>query len=86
MCHSVRSGELVCERIGELSAFLGGVERLVWRPTNPFYGWKDRTDWKAPDLCLCPVDVDATLDSAGLAWRRGDHLNGEDFMEYHVAK
>ena len=85
MCNSVWVGDLVCERIGELSAFLGGDKCIVWRHKNPFHGWDEKKDWKDAKLCLCPVDVEATLNRAALTWRRGDPLRGEDAMEYRVA-
>jgi hypothetical protein len=46
----------------ELMSLLGTAEDLVWTEH------KDDMDW-----CLCVVDVPASLERAGLAWRSGTH-------------
>jgi hypothetical protein len=65
----------------ELSELLGGTDNLVWQEKNPFVNWPAGRDWHDLDLCLCSVDLAATLSQAGLRWRRGD-----DPMEWHIVE
>lgn len=57
-----------------------GDENIIWRADNPFSRWPEGKDWKNPDLCLCPVDLDASLTKARLHWKRAEI----DPMEYLV--
>jgi hypothetical protein len=66
----------------KLAELVGGKDRLVWINTNPFRKWPDGKDWHDLDLCLCPVDLEATLQRAGFSWRRGT----ADPMEYFAER
>lgn len=68
----------------ELAALGGGEDHLIWQDTNPFTRWPQGKDWRDLDLCLCPIDLPATLNKAGMRWRRGDWREGEDPMEHFV--
>jgi hypothetical protein len=80
MCNSVTTGAVVAYTPRELANVVGH-EAIVWRDRNPFARWPEGKDWRDPDLCLCPVDVPATLTMAGLRWRRSEL----DPMEFVVS-
>ena len=80
MCNSVQAGGRIYSTPGELANLVGGAGNLTWRKKNPFVKWPEGEDWHRMDLCLCPIDVEATLAAAGLLYRRGD-----DPMEFFVA-
>lgn len=65
----------------ELADMLGGQDELVWLGKNPFRRISGERHWRDLDLCLCAIDLEATLDKAGLRWRRG-----RDPMEYLVSR
>lgn len=79
MCNSVTMDKTTAETPRELAAMIGD-DNLVWSGRNPFAGWPEGKEWKDPDLCLCTVDVKASLSRAGLRWRRSE----QDAMEYLV--
>ncbi|CDZ53440.1 hypothetical protein [Neorhizobium galegae] len=80
MCNSVLAEGREYSSPTELSKLIGGTGNLVWRDRNPFSNWPEGEDWHAMDLCLCPINLSATLDRAGLKWRRGT----DDPMEFLV--
>jgi len=56
-----------------LAELVGGANNIIWRTDNPFRrNWPKGKDWRVMDLCLCPVDLEATLANAGFTWTRGD--------------
>jgi hypothetical protein len=79
MCNSVHSKGRIYSTPRELAELVGGARNLVWQKKNPFVPWPEEKDWRQMDLCLCPVNLEATLSGAGLRWRRGD-----DPMEFFV--
>ncbi|RVK55594.1 hypothetical protein CN090_20040 [Sinorhizobium meliloti] len=79
MCNSVICNGRYYNTPRELADLLGGEDTLVWQSTNPFLKWPEGEDWHVLDLCLCPIDMKATLDRAGLVWEQG-----RDPMEYFV--
>ena len=81
MCNSVEYEDRRYDTPEELAELLGGADKLVWQRTNPFVKWPEGEDWRRTDLCLCPVDLAATLTNAGFVWTKGD-----DPMEWHVRK
>ncbi|SHF09752.1 hypothetical protein SAMN02745157_1632 [Kaistia soli DSM 19436] len=81
MCNSVTYEGRIYNTPGELAELVGGVDRLVWQSFNPFTPWPAGKDWHALDLCLCPVNVEATLTSAGFT-----ATNDGDPMEWQVQR
>jgi hypothetical protein len=79
MCNSVHSKGRVYSTPRELAELVGGADNLVWRKENPFVAWPEEKDWRQMDLCLCPVNVEATLNAIGLRRRRD-----ADPMEFFV--
>lgn len=79
MCNSVTIGTITAETPRDL-AILIGDQNIVWRERNPFSRWPEGKNWKNPDRCLCPVDLNASLTKARLRWKRSDI----DPMEYLV--
>jgi hypothetical protein len=79
MCNAVffRGYEYACPR--QLATLVGGLDKLVWGNENPFRSWPADKDWHDLDLCLCPIDLEATLSKAGLKW-----IRGYDPMEWHI--
>lgn len=71
MCNSVHFGGQWHKTPSELATLVGGVDKLVWQKTNPFVGWPEGEDWRRMDLCLCPINLEATLAKAGFTWSRG---------------
>lgn len=69
MCNSVVDGETIYETPREL-ATLVGMDGLVWRDKNPFVNWSVGKDWHDLDLCLCGVDISASLGRVGLKRER----------------
>jgi len=61
MCNSVRYLDRVYATPAELAQLVGGQDRIV------------RGDSINRDVsnCLCPVDLEATLERAGFDWHRG---------------
>lgn len=80
MCNSVIAQGREYGTPRKLAAFLGGEDRLVWQGVSPFARWPKGKDWHDLDLCLCGIDLAATLSKAGLRWHRDD----DDPMEYIV--
>ncbi len=81
MCNSVRLHGRWLDTPEDLAVALGGTDRLVWQERNPFHRWPAGKEWRVMDCCLCPIDLKATLDKAGLAWKRGDADPMEWFVE-----
>ena len=71
MCNSVHFCGREYNSPAELAILVGGAEKLVWQTQNPFVGWPPDKDWHAMDLCLCPINLEATLSNAGFRWTRG---------------
>jgi hypothetical protein len=71
MCNAVRFKDRWYNTPAELATIIGGPENIIWLDYNPFRPWPEDKNWKAMDLCLCPVDLAATLTKAGYAWTRG---------------
>lgn len=80
MCNSVIAHGLSYDTPRQLAKLLGGEDKLIWQSQNPFVRWPEGKDWHELDLCLCPIDLTATLEKAGLNYRRGD-----DPMEWFVS-
>lgn len=80
MCNSVIANGREYDTPRKLAAFLGGEDKLVWQGQNPFVRWPEGKDWHDLDLCLCGINLSATLDKAGLSYRRGN-----DPMEWYVS-
>ena len=70
MCNSVEYEGRWHNTPAELAELLGGADKLVWA---------EGAGRHAMGLCLCPVDLAATLTRAGFSWTRG-----EDPMEWHA--
>lgn len=81
MCNSVLYHGKAFNTPRELATLIGGEDRLVWSDKNPFVNWPVEKDWHDLDLCLCPVDLEATLKGAGFHWTRG-----ADPMEWFAEK
>lgn len=79
MCNSVIAQGREYETPRKLAAFLGGEDRLVWQSQNPFVRWPEGKEWRDLDLCLCCINLSATLSKAGLRWHQGS-----DPMEHIV--
>jgi len=71
MCNTVEYRGRLYSSPAQLATLVGGAEKLVWQSKNPFVPWASDKDWKAMDLCLCPIDLAATLEKAGFKWARG---------------
>ncbi len=71
MCNSVIAGGREFNTPRELASLVGGEENLVWKGFNPFARWSEGKDWRDLDLCLCGIDLPATLERAALSWHRG---------------
>jgi hypothetical protein len=63
----------------QLATLVGGLDNLMWGDKNPFRSWPSDKDWHDLDLCLCPIDLEATLGAAGFKW-----IRGSDPMEWYV--
>ncbi len=72
MCNSVEYEGRWYNTPAELTNLLGGADKLVWA---------EGAGHHAMNLCLCPVDLAATLANAGFTWSLG-----VDPMEWHVDK
>jgi hypothetical protein len=70
MCNSVHYEGREYNKPTALAPLIGGADKLVWREKHVKH-----------DLCLCPVDLEATLGNAGFQWTRGP-----DPMEWFVSK
>lgn len=81
MCNSVIDGETVYDTPREL-AKLVGMDGLVWRERNPFINMPADKDWRDLDLCLCGIDIPASLGRAGLRCARVS----PDPMEFSVVR
>jgi hypothetical protein len=79
MCNSVHLRGREYQTPAELAGLVGGVEKLVWHTANPFRPWPEGKDWREMDGCLCPIDLEATLQQAGFKWERG-----RDPFEWHI--
>jgi hypothetical protein len=79
MCNSVFYCGREYKTPAELAVLVGGTDKLVWGSQNPFVNWPADKDWHATDLCLCPIDLAATLANGGFKWTRG-----VDPMEWFV--
>ncbi|MCO5962350.1 hypothetical protein [Sinorhizobium meliloti] len=80
MCNSVEIGAIVAYTPRELANVVG-QDAIVWSDQNPFVRWPEGKEWRDPDLCLCSVNLPATLTKAGLRWKR----SGVDPMEFVVS-
>jgi hypothetical protein len=80
MCNSVLCDGVKYDTPRALADLVGGQDHLIWQDRNPFRPWPEGKDWKDLDLCLCPIDLAATLAKAGLNYHRGD-----DPMEWFVS-
>lgn len=81
MCNSVICDGVEYNTPRELATLVGGEEKLIWQDQNPFRPPPKDGDWKKLDLCLCPIDLVATLEKAGLTYRKG-----VDPMEWFVTR
>jgi hypothetical protein len=81
VCNSVICDGVRYDTPRKLAALLGGREKLIWQGHNPFIRWSKDNNWKDLDLCLCPVDLAATLEQCGFSYIRGD-----DPMEWFVTR
>ncbi len=71
MCNSVHNVGRWYNTPATLAELVGGADRLVWQESNPFKQWPAGQDWHRMDLCLCPINLEATLEQAGFTWTRG---------------
>jgi hypothetical protein len=71
MCNSVQCKGCVYSTPRDLAEIVGGIDNLIWVSSNPFVNLPADRDWHDLDLCLCPIDLEATLARAGLKWTRG---------------
>ncbi len=85
MCNIVIDGDVGYSRPDKLLELVGN-DNLVWEDKNPFARWPADKDWRRMDLCLCPINLEKTMERAGLRYRKGDHTKGEDPMEYFVIR
>ena len=58
-------GATIYETPREL-AMLVGMDGLVWRDKNPFVTLPAGKDWHDIDMCLCGIDISASLARVGL--------------------
>lgn len=79
MCNSVIHQGRHYDTSRQLAALLGGCDKLVWEAANPFKRVANGRDWRDLDLCLCAIDLPATLAKADLKWRLG-----ADPMEHFI--
>jgi hypothetical protein len=79
MCNSVFYDDAEYDTPRKLATLIGGAHNLIWHGHTPFYPPPDGEDWKDLDLCLCQIDLAATLEKAGFGYRRGT-----DPMEWFV--
>ena len=70
MCNSVHLGTREFNSPRALAVLLGGTEKIIWQESNPFHNAPKGEDWQDLDLCLCAVDLAATLKQAGFEWKR----------------
>jgi len=80
MCNAVSNQGRWYNTPRELSELVGSTNKLVWQSTNPFVKWPAEKDWHDLDLCLCSIDLAATLSQAGFRWQRGE----ADPMEWYI--
>ncbi len=80
MCNSVIADGRSYDTPRQLAALLGGEDKLIWQSQNPFVRWPPGKDWRDLDLCLCGINLPATLEKAGLRWRVGE----DDPMEHFI--
>jgi len=69
VCNSVVDGGTIYETPRELAALVG-VDGLVWRDKSPFVNLPVGKDWHDLDLCLCGIDISASLARVGLRCER----------------
>jgi hypothetical protein len=81
VCNSVLDGGTIYETPREL-ARLVGMDGLVWREKNPFAKWPAGKDWHDLDLCLCGIDIPASLSQVGLRCERMT----ADPMEFEIVR
>lgn len=79
MCSSVIAHGREYATPRQLADLVGGEGNLVWRSQNPFERSPEEKDWRDLDLCLCGIDVAATLSGVGLR----SHL-GDDPMQHFI--
>jgi len=65
MCNSLFDGKMVYETPRQLSKLVG-LDGLVWLAQSPFVNLPADKDWRDLDLCLCAIDVRASLAKVGL--------------------
>jgi len=65
MCNSVHDGGTIYQTPREL-AELVGLHGLVWIESSSFVNLPTGVDWQDLDLCLCAIDIPASLGSVGL--------------------
>ncbi|MBN9457239.1 MAG: hypothetical protein J0I54_11485 [Bosea sp.] len=80
MCNSVIADGRSYDTPRQLAVLLGGQDKLIWQSQNPFVRWPQGKDWRDLDLCLCGINLPATLEKTGLRWRVGD----DDPMEHFI--
>lgn len=80
MCNSVIADGRSYDTPRQLATLLGGEDKLIWQTQNPFVRWPEGKDWRDLDLCLCGINLAATLEKAGLQWHVGD----DDPMEHFI--
>lgn len=79
MCTEIQLGDKVIETIGGLVELVG-KESIVISKT---YENNSLEGLFEPDLCLCPVDIEATANKSGYVSRNGMLEDGDDwFMGY----
>jgi hypothetical protein len=81
MCNSVFFQNQEYRTPRQLAHLVGGEDKLVWGNSNPFRNWPEGKNWRDLDLCLCPIEMEATLSQVGFRWHRG-----ADPMEYFAEK
>ena len=80
MCNPVIADGRSYDTPRQLAVLLGGQDKLIWQSQNPFVRWPQGKDWRDLDLCLCGINLPATLEKTGLRWRVGD----DDPMEHFI--
>jgi hypothetical protein len=81
MCDSVFFENREYRSPRQLAELVGGEDKLVWQTANPFRKWSEGKNWRDLDVCLCPINLEATLQQAGFGWRRGEPDPMEVFVE-----
>jgi hypothetical protein len=81
MCETVKYGDRWYTSPRALAEIIGGAENLIWRDKDKTQKSPGARRWGVMDLCLCSIDLEKTLASAGFDWTKG-----RDPMEWHVVE